>query len=139
MEFVIASQAMPRVMAKLACERPGAAWLAASGALDLAHKGAERQRIGEVAAHPALVVAKRRDWLDHAGRLTRRPLPNESGALAKLGQRYLQSVERNGPVCAVEPGAKLSEGSRLLGALGAFGVDDHRAGIGGFLGEERKS
>lgn len=97
-------------MAKSACQRPGAAWFAAGGTLNLAHKGAERQRIGEVAAHPALVVAKRRDRLDHAGQLARRPLPNEGGAVAKLGQRHLQSVERNGPVGAVEPRAELGEG-----------------------------
>src|SRR5258708_7865787 len=98
MEFLIAAQAMPGVMAMLACKRPGAAGPAAGDALDLAYKGAERQRIREVAAHPALVVAKCRDWLDHAGQLARRPLPNERGAVAKLGQRHLQSVQRNGPI-----------------------------------------
>jgi hypothetical protein len=112
---------------KLACERPGAAWLAAGDTLALSHKGAERQRIGEVAAHPALVVAKGRDWLDDTGQLTLRPLPNEGGAVAKLSQCYLQSVQRNGPVGAVEPGAELGEGGGLLGAQGAFGVYEHRA------------
>jgi hypothetical protein len=83
---------------KLAGKRPATAWLAAGNALNLTHEGAERQRIGEVAAYPALVIAKRRDRLDYAGQLARRPLPDEGGAVAKLGQRYLQSVERNGPV-----------------------------------------
>src|SRR4029078_10312867 len=110
-EFVSAAQAVPGVMAKSACQRPGAAWFAAGGTLNLAHKGAERQRLVEVAAHPALVVAKRRDRLDHAGQLARRPLPNEGGAVAKLGQRHLQSVECNGPVRAVDaPDAQARSG-----------------------------
>src|SRR5262249_9184993 len=62
---------------KLAGKRPATAWLAAGNALNLTHEGAERQRIGEVAAYPALVIAKRRDRLDYAGQLARRPLPDE--------------------------------------------------------------
>src|SRR5262245_17250808 len=120
---------------KLVGRRP---WLAAGNALNLTHEGAERQRIGEVAAYPALVIAKRRDRLYHAGQLARRPLPDDGGAVAKLGQRYLQSVERNGSVSPVEPGTELGEGGGLLGGQGAFGVDDHRAGIVRFLDKERK-
>jgi hypothetical protein len=52
---------------RLAFERPSATGLAADDALDLSHKGAERERIGEMPAHAALLVAKRRDGLDHAG------------------------------------------------------------------------
>src|SRR5262245_30687212 len=77
-----------RMNPKLAGKRPATAWLAAGNALNLTHEGAERQRIGEVAAYPALVIAKRRDRLDHAGQLARRPLPDDGGAVAKLGQRY---------------------------------------------------
>src|SRR5262245_1329540 len=120
---------------KLVGRRP---WLAAGNALNLTHEGAERQRIGEVAAYPALVIAKRRDRLDHAGQLARRPLPDEGGAVAKLGQRYLQSVERNGPVSPRRTWHGAGKGGGLLGGQGAFGVDDHRAGIVRFLGKERK-
>src|SRR5262249_10905440 len=47
-----------RMNPKLAGKRPATAWLAAGNALNLTHEGAERQRIGEVAAYPALVSAK---------------------------------------------------------------------------------
>src|SRR5262249_4410581 len=84
-----------RMNPKLAGKRPATAWLAAGNALNLTHEGAERQRIGEGGI---LVIAKRRDRLDHAGQLARRPLPDEGGFVAKLGHRYLKSVEPTGPV-----------------------------------------
>jgi hypothetical protein len=86
----------------LSRERPGAVLLPAGNSFDLPLIVAARQRIDEVAAHTAAIVAEGRYRPDPADKPTLGTLPNERDPVAELRQRKRERFEGDNPVAPVQ-------------------------------------
>ena len=87
--------------------------LPAGNALDLPLIGAERERVEDMAAYPALVVAERRYRLDPPDQAALRALPDQRYAVGEFGQRKVERLHRRDPVAAVESRFELAEAELL--------------------------
>src|SRR3990170_299053 len=109
-------------------ERPGAVGLAARDALDLPLIGAEGERIDDVAAHSALVVAEGRHGLDPADQPALGALPHEGHAVAELRQGELERLHCRDPVASVETRFEFAE-AKLLALRGHSHVRSVLSGL----------
>src|SRR5680860_160046 len=87
--------------------------LAAGDTLDLLFVGAERERIEDMAANAAMIVAERRYRFDSAGELTCRAAPYQRHAVTELGESHLQRLKRDRAVAMIEAGFQGVQALRL--------------------------
>src|SRR5581483_10031904 len=98
-----------RPSGRLAGKGPGAVGLAAGVAFDLAPVASERERIDDMAAHAALVVAEGRDRPDLAHKAALWTLPDERHPVAELVERERERLVGRLTVAPIEFRAKFAE------------------------------
>ena len=81
---------------------------------DLPLIGAERERVDDVAADAAPIIAERGYRFDSPGERPLGPLPDQRYPVAELGKGEFERLHRCKPIASIEPRLELAEAELLV-------------------------